>query len=532
MEHSILTKFEHRAAENFFMRRANSLGINLERNLGLTEGQRFTRPRAEWQNTPSRAHSIPSIVPTDEEHEAANGQNQSLGHNSSIAEILQNSLGPDGHIVWERRFPFEEIDPSLLPPVKLHPSDETCSESSGFTTYDSEIFDIAEAMVIHSPKTSRLEGTSGEGTSRGDIINTELLITRDETLGDKINSGNAGSDNRQVRIEQTLNLLQETAQQNWSLLRTLAERMTNLEVANRTEIRAQTDSERDRRIDREIHRMQSSMNGSPQGDRNRTIVHFEDHMDEEDIPRRSSIFVPPTFGIDEAPDMPTGLEDNKVLNALKLIPKFDGNPKELVSFLETCKYIIKGFRIPEYRAQIIRGIKATRITGTAQIEVRNRQIQTFDDLENVLNLLYKPARTTAAVQMELLQCRQGMQEDAHAYGNRLSKLLNELIETGLDEKDTLTEKTAAIKIFKKQAHCIFQEGLRNDLKILVKSRRSADLPEAVSIAIEEERSIKKRPATNGINRNPNYRGQTGQHKLHRKGNHRYQLRESSGGLQR
>ena len=133
-------------------------------------------------------------------------------------------------------------------------------------------------------------------------------------------------------------------------------------------------------------------------------------------------------------------------------------------------------------------------------------------MENVLNSLYKPMRTTAAVQTAalLLQCRQGMEEDAHAYGNRLSLLLNELINTGLNEKDSLVKKTATIEIFKSQAHCIFQEGLRDDLKILVKSRRSADLPEAVSIAIEEERSIKKRPATNGTTRNPNYRGQTRQ----------------------
>ena len=226
--------------------------------------------------------------------------------------------------------------------------------------------------------------------------------------------------------------------------------MTNLEVANRTEIRAQTNSERDRRIDRE--NTQDAIVNERLPARRQEQDHSTlrgPHGRRGTYPDDPAFFVPPTFGIDEAPDMPTGLEDNKVLNALKLIPKFDGNPKELVSFLDTCKYIIKGFRIPEYRAQIIRGIKATRITGTAQIEVRNRQIQTFDDLENVLNSLYKPARTTAAVQMELLQCRQGMQEDAHAYGNRLSKLLNELIETGLDEKDTLTEKTAAIKIFKK-----------------------------------------------------------------------------------
>lgn len=99
-------------------------------------------------------------------------------------------------------------------------------------------------------------------------------------------------------------------------------------------------------------------------------------------------------------------------------------------------------------------------------------------------------------------------------GNRLSQLLNELIETGLDERDTLTEKTATIKIFKKQAHCIFQEGLHDDLKILVKSRRTADLQEAVSIAIEEERSTKKRPTTSGTNRNRNSGNNTGQSYCH------------------
>ena len=105
--------------------------------------------------------------------------------------------------------------------------------------------------------------------------------------------------------------------------------------------------------------------------------------------------------------------------------------------------------------------------------------------------------------MELLKCTQGAQEDALSYGSRLAKLLNELIKVGQDGNDTPVEKAAAVNIFKRQAHTLFQEGLRDDLKILVKSRRSADLQEAISIAIEEERCTNKRTATFALNRGTN-----------------------------
>ena len=296
--------------------------------------------------------------------------------------------------------------------MRLDPSDETCSESSGFTntTYDSEVFDTSAAMVLHSPKIQKPKGTPRPETSGEEGFNRELLRTREftrgetsrrETTGDETISDNTNSDERQARMQQTLIALQETMQ-------TLARKVIDIQKTNATVISSRFDIERDidhQVVDEEIIRMRSSLEGPPPEDGNRTTVHFQDQMDGDDIPRRSNISVPPTFSLDELPDVPTELEDNRVFNALRLVPKFEANSKDLVTFLETSKYVVKTFRTPEQRAQIVRGIKSTRITGTAQIEVKHRQIQTFDDLENVLNSLYKPARTTATVQMELLQCR-------------------------------------------------------------------------------------------------------------------------------
>lgn len=197
-------------------------------------------------------------------------------------------------------------------------------------------------------------------------------------------------------------------------MQTLVSKIIDLQETDQTRIRARINIERDQVVEEELDRLRLSMGGPPPEDGNRATVHFEDQTDEDNLPRRSSNFIPPTFSLNELPNEPTELEDNRV-NALRLIPKFNGTPKELVTFLETSKYVVKSFRTPEHRAQIVRGIKATRIVGAAQTEVKNRHIQTFDDLENVLNSLYKPARTAATVQMELLQCKQGANEDAHAY---------------------------------------------------------------------------------------------------------------------
>ena len=193
-------------------------------------------------------------------------------------------------------------------------------------------------------------------------------------------------------------------------------------------------------------------------------------------------------------------DTREIFHTIKTLPLFNGkDPKELPGFLTACKYVYNTYRTAEEKAQILRGIIALRVGGDALDEVQTRHISSMQDLEDVLTSVYKPPRTASTVQRELLYSRQGPNESAHQYGNRVSKLLRELIATGIDDKDSLVEKNATVKVFKKQTLTIFEDGLRDDLKVLVKSQRPADLQEAITIAIDEERAITKRPATRGTN---------------------------------
>lgn len=72
------------------------------------------------------------------------------------------------------------------------------------------------------------------------------------------------------------------------------------------------------------------------------------------------------------------------------------------------------------------------------------------------------------------------------YGNRLAKLVNKLTLSSIKDKYNPEERKALVMITMRLAHFLFKKGLYDELNVLVKSQRSTNLHEVISIAIEEE----------------------------------------------
>ena len=426
------------------MRRAKSLDKDIERNLELAERKELLSPRAIRRSAPRRFVKVRTERPSgatifDATFKAFREIEQRTRLALDVVTSEERRV-PTGspitprHLTARRLYPFNELDYSLLP-----------SE------------DIAN---MSSPITASAGGNV-EPSIADRLANLEKLLTGVTTTLAQVTDGMLGINDRLGALEAREGPLQDS-------------------------------------IDREISRLRETMNSThiTPGPSGRTTVHFDDFRNPGEEPRRTSRFVPANLEINDLTHTPNVASTREIFHTIKTLPLFNGkDPKELPGFLTACKYVYHTYQTAEEKAQILRGIIALRVGGDALDEVQTRHISSMQDLEDVLTSVYRPSRTASTVQRELLYSRPGTNESAHQYGNRVSKLLRELVATGVDDKDSLIEKHATVKVFKRQTLSIFEDGLRDDLKILVKSRRPADLQEAITIAIDEERTIAKRPST-------------------------------------
>jgi len=122
-------------------------------------------------------------------------------------------------------------------------------------------------------------------------------------------------------------------------------------------------------------------------------------------------------------------------------------------------------------------------------DFETREVQTYDELKQQLETCYQTKQSTTHLQIEFNSLKQKPNEMAHAFGQRdllAMKLYDSMIE---GEEHSATYKGAIQQTIKKQALINFQIGLRDELKILVRSQRYTMLQEAKTGASAEEKLI-------------------------------------------
>lgn len=173
--------------------------------------------------------------------------------------------------------------------------------------------------------------------------------------------------------------------------------------------------------------------------------------------------------------------------AVKLIPNYDGKREELQRFINSCEFALD--KVGEnYRSLLLEIIK-NKITGKAYNVIRFRNLENWEALKLQLEEFYIEKRSIAHLQLELTTCRQKLDEDVRAYSHRIEKILAPLIDASIEGKGR--ESALAIQgLLKQQALNIFQEGLLQPLKLIVKAKGKTEFEDAVAIAILEECAFK------------------------------------------
>ncbi|XP_026475865.1 uncharacterized protein LOC113381098 [Ctenocephalides felis] len=173
--------------------------------------------------------------------------------------------------------------------------------------------------------------------------------------------------------------------------------------------------------------------------------------------------------------------------ARDIIKSFDGSSNSnLNDFLRICQYAFDAIETSQH-SSLFKYIFNVKLEGKAAQSVRYRSIENFKQLKQTLEELFVDHRSVSSLQVEFNQCRQSSREKVLDYSERLSNILEQLIEATTRQSRNPEKDPYISELLRYQALNIFQEGLHPDLRILIKSKNLQSLEKAISAAIEEER---------------------------------------------
>jgi len=190
----------------------------------------------------------------------------------------------------------------------------------------------------------------------------------------------------------------------------------------------------------------------------------------------------------------------RVKDARDMIPEIDGTSRTQVQkFLNASTYAMSEINPADERS-LLRAILCTKLTGKAMYDFQTRDIRSFAQLKQEIEMCYLSKRGTAHIQREFNSTRQKPGQSAREYGLQLDKLAMELYQSMTEGKEHSSEQRKAIlDTIQELALENFQLGLRDDIQTIVRSRNYKTLTAAISGAIAEE---KLKGSTSRINYKP------------------------------
>jgi len=381
------------------------------------------------------------------------------------------------NVVTEREFPFINFDESLFVTNPTDPTDEIRCETRrprpyisrtpsnvslrrefSLTSYESDIFD-PEEIYRHLRGEKSVTRTPPEHAMSVPLDMAEMSIPLQAARRLEQQNIEAGRTRRAPTRENTdnntaiLNLLHEIRRD----MNSLSDRVARLENRHHEVNRRKTDND---------------------------MFNVAYGRTELDVRHRRST-APNFVSLKEARTM---------------IPEFDGTSRhKLQEFLNACTYAVRNIN-PADEESLIQAILYTKLKGKAMQDFKTREVQTYDELKQQLETCYQTKQSTMHLQIEFNSLKQKPNETAHAFGQRVDLLAMKLYDSMIKgEEHSIGYKGAIQQTIKKQALINFQIGLRDELKIFVRSQRYTTLQEAITNASAEEKFI-------GLTRANNYSG--------------------------
>lgn len=174
--------------------------------------------------------------------------------------------------------------------------------------------------------------------------------------------------------------------------------------------------------------------------------------------------------------------------ALKMIPEFSGERRELHKFLSCCDIVYNTATTRAEKDSFLSVVK-TKLSGLAYEIVKYGEFDNWEILKPAIQNQFLETRTIAQIQLELLSTRQKQNEDVRSFANKIERLCQDLTDACVRSEG---EAAAPIikNLNKKSALKAFVEGLVPSLKFVIKASRFDDLTAAIEAACEEERTLK------------------------------------------
>lgn len=173
--------------------------------------------------------------------------------------------------------------------------------------------------------------------------------------------------------------------------------------------------------------------------------------------------------------------------ARNLIPPFEGKSQgDLREFISACDYAFQHVDL-RLKGNLLEAVLGVKLKGKALQATQYKEIGTYEQLKETLKKLYGERRSLFSLQNEFNQLRQRIGESVQSFGNRVENTLMELIEATVREERSEVSRRTLQSFLRKQALELFREGLKEEIRIIVKARNIDTLEVAIREAMEEER---------------------------------------------
>jgi len=448
----------------------------------MSDGQLYkNRPKqnTSWLHSePSRRARRPSSVsPVRVIEEAVSDIRESVRRNLETRYSSESSPEHELHpnVVIEREFSFDNVDINITtdnnrrdengphPTYARSESIESRISHRGefsLTSYDSSVFNPEEFyleqrtdMATQPPNTPR-EGTSGERPVTSADIDAEINRLRMTTTH---------SHRGQEQIRTCQDTRDSVLDQILEGIRGLQDRVSRLEVTNYDYYA------------RPVRR-----------ENNHALLNLTYGRTTEDV-RNQHDPINSYIKLKEARDM---------------IPEIDGTSRnQIQKFLNASTYAMSEIN-PAEEKSLLKAILCTKLTGKAMHDFQTRDIRSFAQLKQEIEMCYLAKRSTTHIQREFNMLQQKHGENAREYGLRVDKLAMELYQSMVEGREQTNEQRKAIlDTIQELALENFQLGLREEIQTIVRSRNYSNLAAAILGATAEEKLKGPSSRTSYTNKN-------------------------------
>lgn len=171
---------------------------------------------------------------------------------------------------------------------------------------------------------------------------------------------------------------------------------------------------------------------------------------------------------------------------LKMVPKFDGDSKQLKKYINTCEDLWNRVKPGLAQTKFLTVLKHNLTDEAAMLIEDEDDIQTWDEVKELLVKNFKLNYNTSIAQDVMRKTKQNKNESIQAFGDKISKLLKEIKSAVPDG----AEKNWWHNFNEEIACRAFEDGIYNsEIKYRLISEHNKSLSESIRFATDTEKRL-------------------------------------------